>query len=402
MKIFSNDYLSSVPKSGEVVSGGTGRFAAEFSNFVVENNHEWVGLIEGAVGGEKPSMVQVGGDGFKKFFELKPFFNIFNTVTLRKTSRNPRTLLKAEINLIRDLIKSENPDVVFLNGFYSFTWLIFEAAHLEEVPIVIRHAGVWAKEIEQYSNFFPSKGRQMCHLVERESAEHANINIFSNQSSYDVFVKELKLLKVKNKLIIPLPRPSWVKKLISIERKSNDVNKINIGVIARWDKIKNHEAVLALAKEIKKQKLDWKIKSVTKPLSNGPEDQFYQEYKNFIEIIPPIPNGKLNDFFKQIDLLIVPSHFETGPTVVMEAFGCGKPVLISPNVGWVNEYKRVGAGQWIVNFGNPGAVVSRIKGLFVGTQWDNLNKLSKDIYEKHDPGRVYGQYLNLFESLVVV
>ncbi|HRO49095.1 MAG TPA: glycosyltransferase [Hyphomicrobium sp.] len=53
-----------------------------------------------------------------------------------------------------------------------------------------------------------------------------------------------------------------------------------------------------------------------------------------------VPDGKLGDFYNQMDYIVVPALYEGGPMCVVEALACGVPV-ISSKVGWVPEFPHI-------------------------------------------------------------
>lgn len=53
-----------------------------------------------------------------------------------------------------------------------------------------------------------------------------------------------------------------------------------------------------------------------------------------------ISDGKMPDFYNDLDYVLVPALYEGGPMCVLEALACGKPVIAS-NVGWVDEYPHI-------------------------------------------------------------
>lgn len=402
MKILTNDYHANIPSNKGSISGGTGRFATHFSQHVVKAGHQWVGLLNDPKGDAQPSITLLYKKNNKTFYEIKMRLGIFKNITQSKTFRSPKVILKEEIELVRTIIKKEKPDIVFLNGFYGYLWVLFEAARLEGVPVVVQHAGVWAKEIRQYADQFTPAGRRMCYWIEKESAKHADANIFLNKFSRDAFIKQLRLKKVKGGVVIPLPRPDWIDSVKKIELKK-DISNLTLGVIARWDRIKNHEAVLALAKEIKRKGLGWKIKSVVNIPESKLKVQFKKDYRKYVDVVGRIDHDKIPSFIKSVDCLIVPSKFETASFIVLEGLSCGRPVLVSPNIGFSSEYYRFGASEWVVDFSNSKKVIKRIQELFdleAGGE-KKLNFLAEGLYDLHSPQSVHKAYLDLFKSLIV-
>jgi glycosyltransferase involved in cell wall biosynthesis len=57
---------------------------------------------------------------------------------------------------------------------------------------------------------------------------------------------------------------------------------------------------------------------------------------------PPrhVPEGRMQDFYRAMDYILVPSLYEGGPMCVPEALACGIPV-IAPDVGWVNSFPYI-------------------------------------------------------------
>ncbi|MEL7321272.1 MAG: glycosyltransferase [Pseudomonadota bacterium] len=53
-----------------------------------------------------------------------------------------------------------------------------------------------------------------------------------------------------------------------------------------------------------------------------------------------IADGKMADFYNDLDYVLVPARYEGGPMCVLEALACGKPIIAS-DVGWVNEYPHI-------------------------------------------------------------
>ena len=53
-----------------------------------------------------------------------------------------------------------------------------------------------------------------------------------------------------------------------------------------------------------------------------------------------VPENSLPDFYRSMDYILVPSHYEGGPMCVLEALACGKQI-IGPPVGWIPEYPHI-------------------------------------------------------------
>lgn len=53
-----------------------------------------------------------------------------------------------------------------------------------------------------------------------------------------------------------------------------------------------------------------------------------------------IEDGKMGDFYRSMDYILVPSRYEGGPMCVPEALACGTPV-IAPEIGWVPDFPHI-------------------------------------------------------------
>lgn len=63
-----------------------------------------------------------------------------------------------------------------------------------------------------------------------------------------------------------------------------------------------------------------------------------KDYSVKPEYLGFIPNKTKNDFYKSCDLIVVPSLYDAGPTVVMEAGECNVPIILSSGCGWIEYF----------------------------------------------------------------
>ena len=172
-----------------------------------------------------------------------------------------------------------------------------------------------------------------------------------------------------------------------------------LGIVARWDRIKNHEAVLALAEEIRAQGLPWRIRSVTSIPDTLIKTEFKNRYREFVDVVAPMDRDSLGEFFRASDVLILPSHFDVSPTVVMEAIASGVPTLISLNVGWVSEYEECGMHNWIGDFSRPDTIINQLQNNFARPRWMEALRFADYVKKCHNPDMVFSDYLTLFAKL---
>lgn len=398
MNILSNEYVSNVPNHARIAPGGPANFARELSGFVTEHGHTWTGIIhQGTKEGSKTVIRQVATVGKKTYAYCEyPFAHV--DAFLQSTKKiDPRVWFAPQIECIREYIRRVQPDLLFLNGFSVYAWILLEAANQEGLPIVIQHAGISQVEFEQYKDLFSHVGRMGMLQMERDVVDAATRQVFLNDYSRRAFCARVARVPKAKAVIIPLPYQKTYTAARTVHRaKTQDPNRIVVGCVARWDRIKNHEAILHLAKEIKSQGLAWNMKCVTKIPVTAKKQRFKKAYANAIDVIPHMAPDELRNFYDSVDLMVLPSHFDVSPTVVMEAALQGKGTLISPTVGWVSEYKEAGMADWVIDFTDPKRVISRIRKLCSKPM---PTRFQKHIKATHAPKKVFAAYLRLFASV---
>lgn len=398
MRILSNDYLANLPNATKVAHGGPANFARHFSAFTIAAGHEWIGFIQRSTQGEKTlfrTALTLAHREYKSCFfpsaHMVTFFKLKQTKDLQLFFSN-------EIACLQRLIRESKPDILFLNGYSLCSWIMLQAASREHLPIVTLHAGIAAIENEIYKHLYSTEARLMLLEMEQDIVRYSSKQVFLNEFSYRVFCERVLAVPKAQAAIIPLPYEAkeW-QKIPTTDNKLHTQAEVRIGCVARWDRIKNHAAILDLAREAQKQQLPWHFESVTIVPKTKLFQRFKKEYQKRITVVPPMDRDALMAFYKRMDLLILPSRFDVSPTVVMEAAGAGKSTLISPTVGWVNEYKKCKLQNWIIDFDDPVAVVKRLKKLI---QQPSIQMFQDSIRRSHAPTLVFQEYLHLFTDLV--
>jgi glycosyltransferase involved in cell wall biosynthesis len=390
--VLSNDYGANAHHHDDgVVQGGTEVFAREISSRLVSDGHTWIGFVHEKSAGACGSSV-IARNKQRAYISIQLPNDFSGRLLHLDHAVAPRLLYRKEIEFMKVQIKKCAPDIVFLNGFYLFPWIMFEAAVELGIPTVVQHAGVWAKEIRQYKDKYSSHARVAAYWIERRSAQCADANVFLNETSRDAFMSALRITAVEGSEIIPLPHAGW-KFMPTVRRNSND---LVLGCVARWDRIKNHEGLLAFAAAARALNMPWKFVSVTHIPNTATNAHFKQQYKNTIQVIPQMSREDLKKFYSTVDVMVVPSHFETGPFIVMEAAARGVPTLISPHVGWASEYEKRGMEKWIVRFDRPYAAVRSLRDLMKRDKMPETTKFAKWLEMGHSPDTVYQSYLRLF------
>lgn len=402
MKILSNDYRPNLPGVPGIAPGGPAIFARAFSKYVTEHGHEWIGLLDSY---KKQDRVHIqahkknrGTSYYTCEFPSERIFPFLQQTQMQ----DPRMWFEEEVNALRAFMKQSCPDILFLNGYSVFAWMLMEAAHQEGIPILIQHAGIARMEYDIRKDMYPRAGRAMMLKMEKETAFLAQGHVFLNTYSRDVFFQKVARVPKSHAMIIPLPyaevyaHPSKTK-LSTPTGHGKNRDQVSIGCVARWDRIKNHTAFLRLAKEAKRQKLPWTFHAVTRIPETSINASMKAEYRENIEVVSPMEQRDLLAFYTSIDLLVLPSLFDVSPTVVMEAELQGKHTLISPEVGWSSEYTTTHMEDWIIGFSNPKKVVQRIQMLLKKRP---TTRFQTYIRRTHAPDVVFAKYVRACSRLI--
>lgn len=396
MKILSNDYESNLPSSKNISWGGPGNFARSFSDFISEKNHKYCGIIFKSSKLKNPKIAEAvrGADG-------RAYQKILMPAAFRKTIAGAATLLdpvavyRPIIDSIKKLIKETQPNVIFLNGFSDRAWSLMKAGYEAGIPIVMQHAGFLKIELDIYSDSFTNFGKKIFSDMEKEIGSLCDYEIFLNKWSRRKYSELIAPVNPQKSIVIPLPFSASHHRQ---DKRLKTAGPYHIGIIARWDGIKNHKAFLDVAIEAKKSGLPWIFHAITHIPKTKINAEFKNEYRRRVKTESPRPSTGLPAFYRQMDLMLLPSHFDVCPTVVLEAAAENLGTLISPNVGWVDCYKKNNAADWIIDFSNPRAVIKRIKRIL---NKPFPEKLIKTMTREHNPEKIFPTYLKLFEKIIL-
>jgi glycosyltransferase involved in cell wall biosynthesis len=402
LRILYNGSLSLFQPDTVIAQGGPSRFEDIFRKFFLKEKDFLI----------IPFLFTQHADTKDPFIRTTTFQNhLFNELVYCRDSfgslygNNPKRSqflkqIHPLLNVIRKTISDEGINVVFLNGFSLNNWLLLYAAHKEKIPVVIQHAGLFKKEIARNKGL-SSATKKLFYQMERDTIRWCSHHIFLNKFSKEVF---MKLYNIKNQSlcpssIIPLPVP--------LVRSSNNfksyVNvEANIGMVARWDSIKNHSAMYRLATASLVPK-EWKFHTVVNIPKTSNVYTFPKKYTAAITTHRPMVPKDLTHFYQKMDAIFVPSNFDVSPTVVAEAFLAGVPVIISNKVGWQNEFIECGLRDHVIAINSSGNTLVKTVGRILSERQGNIKKyrgIAKHIRETHAPKRVFEQYNSLFRKIM--
>lgn len=378
--------------------GGPSRFSQSFRDyFLAKKEVNLIPVLFSHEDGNKKPYIRTTSQDSKEFFELVYDRNSINSF-YKKNITKPHLIkhLAPWIAQLEEFFEGKKPDLIFLNGFGLTNWMLLHVAHKKNIPVAIQHAGVWKKEVQRVKEGFSPAIRKIFYDLERDTARWCAMHIFLNTYSKKVFMDAYKkaLKKKIPSIVIPLP--------ISVaaipKNKKNKSGKVSIGIVARWDSIKNHTAILRLASS-KFLPSHWSVNAVTR--IPRPSD-FSKKYTEVVTIHKPMSPELLTNFYASTDITILLSHFDVSPTVIAESFAAGTPVIISDKVGWQDEYKACGLEDHIVPTRIGGKTLVAVIKKVLSQQSKNTTKykkFSKYVARTHSPKKVFDDYFSLFQSI---
>ncbi|MEO5646099.1 MAG: glycosyltransferase family 4 protein [Candidatus Paceibacterota bacterium] len=404
IRVLFNDAHVNMPGSKQIPQGGPARFAQNFSHYFAAHskNISLISILFTHDELAKSVSFRKTTAASHDYYEVT-----YHSASLSNTFKNDYSkasyidILSPWIKQIDAIFDIAQPTIVFLNGFSLTNWMIMEVAHRRGVTVCTQHAGIWKKELEVGKDRFSSSVRTIFVGFEKEIISKSNHLIFLNDHSRSTFfavhtIKKTPLLFAKTS-IIPLPLDTRGSREISLSKKPF----YTIGMVARWDSIKNHAAIARVATYVHKKQLPYSFHIVTK-WANGVVSNFKEKYQQLVTIVTPMQPDELKNFYISKDIFILPSKFETCGSVVMEAILYGKPVIISDQVGWVTEYRKFKLSKLIIppsasgeKIANTISELIKNKELYIS----RLTQLQKHIAKEHSLPVVFKQYYQVFKKL---
>ena len=295
-----------------------------------------------------------------------------------------KAIYKPVIESYKNVLISQAPDFALINGTYFLPWCLLLAAKETGVPAVIHYHGSITKETEHWQK----KQRDIFRRMEETFDAPNNIYIFPSKLALETVEQEVFKHKVAQYLVLPNPIPShFFKKL---DRPKNNLAKV--GIIGRWDKIKNVAFSQKLAQYNYREGGHLNYNIIT-DLNRNPEAK--KSIKSIMRLHKPFDHREMAGFYNKMNVVISPSHFETYGNVAQESLACGTPALISPNMGVAETFRKVGLDKWIINFDSVKDVHAKIEELSYEIVPDDVRK---ELQEKYSPAVIHAKMLNVFNA----
>ena len=285
---------------------------------------------------------------------------------------------KANIYFHPDVLKelSQDYDVVHSFTFFTFSSVLATTAK-SKVKIIRSEIGA-----PDGLNFVKARHGIYSALVDIYKDNYDNVTAYNRLEA-----KSLELLGFPREKIIILPPMIDFRTFSSLDSVPEN-SLLNIGIIGRLSPEKGIHRALIIVKELLKsmQDRDHKFKLL---LAGRMDDREYAERvlaclrdllgSRFLylgEVAPPYR------FYRNVDVVIVPSFVETGAIVVLEAMAAGKCVIAS-NIYPINLYISHGLNGFLFN--TPSEAAEAILNILEGcVDVKFISKEAQKYAEKHD------------------
>lgn len=274
------------------------------------------------------------------------------------------------ISAYQKAIKEEKPNIILINGTYFMPWCLLLASERESVPIVLHYHGVLSKEVQNWNE----KSKKIFLDMEKSFDKNNIFYIFPSKITKDVVEKEIFQHKIKKYAILPNPVPNYFFK------KRGKIEKRNIGIISRWTKVKNVDFCKILAEYNKKKGNKFIINIIT---DLDKDNIVYKKLSKSVVFHKPKSNKKLASFYRNMGVIISPSHFETYGNVAKESLASGTPAMVNCNMGVSETFNILGLNDWVIDFDSVKSVYNKIENVIGGTVDKEIKDKMKELYEDH-------------------
>jgi len=313
-----------------------------------------------------------------------------NVPNIAEIVNNAKNLAEVEkkyeevISAYQTTIKNEKPDLVLINGTYFMPWCLLLASERESIPVVLHYHGVLSKEVETWGK----KQREIFLNMERCFDRKNIFYIFPSKITKNVVEKEIFKHKIKKSAIIPNPVSEHF-----FEEK-NKIEKRNIGIISRWTRVKNVHFCEELANYNQKNGNKFVINVITDLDKNS---KVYKNLSKLVKFHKPKSNKNLVSFYRNMGVVISPSHFETYGNVAKEALASGTPAMVNSNMGVSETFNVLGLNDWIICFDSVKSVYDKIDGMIGETVNRDVRDKMKELYMPHT---IFDRIISILVSAV--
>jgi glycosyltransferase involved in cell wall biosynthesis len=99
---------------------------------------------------------------------------------------------------------------------------------------------------------------------------------------------------------------------------------------------------------------------------------------SYFEFRKEVMNDKLPDFYRSLDLFVLPSYWEAFGCVYTEAYSCGVPFIGVKGQGISEIIPKEDADKWLIDKGDDATLAQLIKRNMIGEQANQKLSISVD------------------------
>lgn len=264
----------------------------------------------------------------------------------------------------------------------------------DEINLIVYHHRKFSIHLFLIAIFF--KKLKVIYVAQNYFNDFRNRLLFAH--SYVALTKEvssdLQDYGKNNILIIP--------HRIEIIEKTTNNNGFNLGYVGRFENYKGINILLNAFKDLSPKYPNIKLILRGKGKQEGIIRQFAIENNLIDKIIIDSPKLKLNEIYKDIGILILPSlKYEGQGIVLIEAMNLGIPVVAS-NLGGIKSVIKNNLNGLLFDAGNVNALVEKIISLIEneGLRSSLINNGRSDVIHRYDLEDTIKDYSKLFEKLL--
>lgn len=311
--------------------------------------------------------------------------SIRDIITKAKNLSQVEKELEKIIQLFQRAIQDQKPDLILINGTYFMPWCLLKASEREKIPAVLHYHGVLTKETQTWD----AKPRKMFKEMEKNFNKKGMFYIFPSKITKQVVEKEVFGRRIRKYVVLPNPVSQHF-----FDAKDK-VEKKNIAVVSRWSAVKNTR----FCEELAKYNYEHGGKFIFNVITDLKEDDpKYKRLSKFVKFHKPKNNKKLVAFYRNMGVIISPSHFETYGNVAKEAIASGTPAIVNPNMGVSETFKNLGLNDWVINFSSVESVYNKIGDVAGKTVEKEVRIKMNELYP---PSKIFSQIVSILNSVVL-
>jgi len=364
-------------------TAGIAQVVSSFMDFVESNKKSDINVVAvNMTSRKKETYRKIRGKKINTISISAKLPNIARVVDKAKNLEQVKQKYETIINFYQKTIQKEKPNLILINGTYFMPWCLLIASEREGVPAVLHYHGVLAKETQNWKKHQRKIFLEMEKCFDKKDLFY----IFPSKITKDIVEKEVFCHKIKRYSILPNP----VSEHFFTEKNRRKTK--NIGIVSRWARIKNVRFCKKLAEYNHKKGNKFVINVITDL------DEKHKEYKKLSKLVKfhkPKTNKNLASFYRNMGVVISPSHFETYGNVAKEAIASGTPAMVNSNMGVSETFNSLGLNDWVINFDSVKSVYDKIENVIGKTVHKDVKDEMKKLYMPH---KIFDKIITILTS----